>query len=606
MLATIDQVVGGKFDYVVVGGGTAGLTLAAKLSEDESKTVLVLEEGYDNLGDSEILRPTSYGSLFGKEKYSWVLRTVPQANANDRVFEWQRGRGLGGSTAINITAYSKPPADDVDAFGRLGSSGFDWETYNRIVSQIEGFVPPSQDAPVKSSLMAGFQRLGTNGPLKLSLPLGMSHMQVALQETMMNVGIPSAPDPFGGKPAGFAAAATTWDPESDTRSYAASAFYHPHEARTNLIVLTRAHVHRLVTGRSPVGKVRAMSVEFSHEGRKCSVHIGADVVLCAGALHSPKILELSGIGDERILNSLGIPVVTNLPGVGANAQEHISSRISFEVKQGCLSQDTNHFPVPLTLKSNDGASGDEPPQRLMLSFMAASLNMISTHADEICQAAKNEIESKWDSYPAGLQKQYEIQLERLDKNGVVCEVAFHPGLGLLSHFPHPPEPNKDYMGFSAVLLHPFSRGTIHVVSTDPTVPPEVDPHYFERDIDLQIVVEQLRFLRKVAATSPFKEMCVGELNPGIECDTDKDLREYIKNHFRTTWHTCSTCSMMSQELDGVVDSNFVVYDTENIRVADLSTMPLQVASHTQSMAYAIGAYAAEVMLSKEMHRPGST
>jgi len=219
---------------------------------------------------------------------------------------------------------------------------------------------------------------------------------------------------------------------------------------------------------------------------------------------------------------------------------------------------------------------------------------ISERAKELYDAAKKKVADNWSSYPEGLKEQYKIQLERLDNGCAPCEVILTPGF---LTFPNPPVPGKKYFTLLFCLNHPFSRGTIHATSSDPTKNPEFDPHYFEHDLDLQTFVELCKFARKMSKTAPLRELLKEnpEINPGVDVDSDAKLGDFIKNYASTTFHTIGSLSMLPHEKGGVVDSNLKVYGTSNIRVVDLSVVPLQPASHTLSVAYAIGSYGAEII-----------
>ncbi|KAH8102406.1 GMC oxidoreductase [Cristinia sonorae] len=588
MVAKIEQVANKNFDYIIIGGGTAGLTLAAKLSEDPLKSVLVLEEGYDNLNDDEILRPVVPLKGFGNEKYSWNVTTTPQAHLNDRVLHWQRGRGFGGSSNINLFQYTIPPADDIDVVERLGSKGFNWNAFNSALKKIEGFVTPSdaESALMEIDIVAGQLDIGQDGPLKISLQPSLVTPYKVIQETFKATGIPCASKPYNGDPTGLFLAAGTWDPISNTRSYAAPAFYQPHESRDNLTALARAHVHRVIT-RKDNDILIATGVEFGHEGVTYTVQATKEVIIAAGALHSPKVLELSGIGDRKVLEKAGVPVVLDLPGVGANAQEHLATGIGFELnKEGDLAK---------SVLGEIAATG--AGLRPAVAFTMATLDMVSPRSKELVKLAREKIEANWETYSPGLQRQYEIQLDRLENGGVECEIAANFSLTMATMQPNPAEKDALYLSISPISMHPFSRGAIHIVSSDPAVPPTFDPHYLEESIDLELLVEQLRFIRNLVTLSPLKDSNPKELNPGSAYDTDEKLKEYVKNFSTTSWHTTSTCSMLPLEHGGVVDASFKVYGTSNLRVVDLSVLPLHVAAHTQSVAYGLGAYAGEVLTS---------
>ncbi|EIW79983.1 hypothetical protein CONPUDRAFT_155367 [Coniophora puteana RWD-64-598 SS2] len=227
-------------------------------------------------------------------------------------------------------------------------------------------------------------------------------------------------------------------------------------------------------------------------------------------------------------------------------------------------------------------------------FAFTPMHAISDCIKDVYALAKKKILDEWDTYSPGLQEQYKIQLQRLeDPNSSPGEFVLVPGF--LSH-PNPPKPGKKYFTILLCLNHNFSRGTIHSVSSDPNGNPECDPHYFEHDVDLQTFVELAKFVRKMAKTSPLRDILVDEpeVNPGPDCD-DSQLAEWLKTTSATTYHTVGSLSMLPNDKGGVVDPNLKVYGTTNVRVADLSIIPLHFASHTLTTAYAIGAQAADII-----------
>ncbi|KAJ3535059.1 hypothetical protein NM688_g7031 [Phlebia brevispora] len=251
----------------------------------------------------------------------------------------------------------------------------------------------------------------------------------------------------------------------------------------------------------------------------------------------------------------------------------------------------------------------------IIGFVFATLAQITPKAEELYQSIKDMV-SKIDfsNAPPSLKQQYEILLERFDpKTGSPgCEFISFPGFlsfpskpsSAFLHIPpadenaEPPEPGKRYITIFAASNHPFSRGTIHSTSADPTKDPDFDPRYFEKNIDLDVLVEMCKFARQIANTSPFKDMVVKELNPGLEVQTDEQWREWIKPSFSTTWHTSSSCSMLPREKEGVVDPSLKVYGTENLRVVDLSVVPLQFAAHPQAVVYGVAEQAADIIKGK--------
>ncbi|EKM59948.1 uncharacterized protein PHACADRAFT_206165 [Phanerochaete carnosa HHB-10118-sp] len=203
MSAKIEDITDKSFDYAIIGGGTAGLALAARLSEDPSKTACVLEAGDPNINDPAILTPASYGSHFGNKQYDWNFATAKQTFCSDRVFPWSRGRGLGGSSSINFKNWSKPPADEIDDWERLGNPGWNWKNFQKYVQRAERFVEPAAELREKANIPLHEGDLGTKGTLPISFPRTFSEVETFLMQTTKNAGIPTAPRPYGGDPNGF-------------------------------------------------------------------------------------------------------------------------------------------------------------------------------------------------------------------------------------------------------------------------------------------------------------------------------------------------------------------------------------------------------------------
>ncbi|KZV71755.1 GMC oxidoreductase [Peniophora sp. CONT] len=592
----INEIENKTFDYVVVGGGTAGLTLAVRLSEDASKSVLCLEAGGANLNDPAILRPASWGSHFSNDQYDWNHKTVAQKSANGIQYSWPRGKGLGGSSAINFMCWTRPPAKEIDDIERLGNPGWNWKNLDASMKKLEGYIAPTEEIAKKQGLKVETWNHGTSGTLHHSFPGHFVGADKAVQDALLNSGFKHAKDPLGGDPAGVYFSTQSVDSKTYTRSYSASAFYIPAQNRKNLTVTVDALVSRVVTEQVS-GKAKATSVEFLNGDKTYSVKVGREVILSAGALKSPQILELSGIGKKDVLESVKIPVVVDLPGVGENLQEHVYIPLSFELDDDVpfdtvdLLRDAEA--VAKHLKLHDEQKGLFTAGIMGFSF--GPLQLHSKRADEIHQAQIKKIEANKDKYPPGLYEQYQIQVQRLKDGAPGCEIVNVPGF--LS-FPNPPKPNKKYFSLLPAMNHQFSRGWTHVISKDPKIDPAYDPAYFSEDIDLQTFLECVKFVRSLAKIAPFSDMVVAEANPGPNCTTDEQLTEWLKSYMATTYHTAATCSMLPREKNGVVDPNLVVYGTSNIRVCDLSILPLHFASHPQAAIYTFAARAADIIMGK--------
>jgi len=232
----------------------------------------------------------------------------------------------------------------------------------------------------------------------------------------------------------------------------------------------------------------------------------------------------------------------------------------------------------------------------IVGFAFTSFDKVTPNFNAFNAKIKDEITKKMKTCSPGLQDQYRIQLERLDRGAPGCEFITYPGFFFSR--PNPPAPGKKYFSITVAMNHMFSRGTIHSTSSDPLKEPEYDPHYFEDQADLDIITECIKFGRSLASISPLKDLIVKELNPGPEVQSDKQIQDWVTAMFGTTWHTCGSCSMLPRDKGGVVDPELKVYGTNNLRVVDLSIIPLHFASHSQSTVYAIAERAAEIIQGK--------
>ncbi|TCD63417.1 hypothetical protein EIP91_005416 [Steccherinum ochraceum] len=594
MLVRVEDVLAkGTYDYVVIGGGTAGLTLASRLAQHASHTVtiLVLEAGSDNLRDPALLLPATYGAQFGNDAYSWTYKVAKQRHAGDRENVWDRGKGLGGTSAINFMCYLRPSKDDIDDIERLGNPGWNWAHLDRLIKKLEGYVAPSDPDALNGLAQLADGRLGTEGPLKISYPPAGTELEMMTLKSLNEVGVPIAPDPFGGNIDGVWLTPNAYDPASHTRSYAVTTFYLPNQDRPNLHVLTEAVVGRILTERdvNGDGNVTATGVEFYHGGTKYTVKAGREVIVSAGALKSAQVLELSGIGRKDVLEKINVPVVLDLPGVGQNVQEHVLHGMTYELKDDVPYEtiDLLRDPVQAAKHRELHATGTGVHTTGMLAFGYMPPSSVSPAAEQAIQRAKADILRNWDTYPPELQAQYAVQIARIERQAPSCEIVMLKGfLGL----PNPPEPGKKYINLFSMINHALSRGTIHAISSDPFVEPEFDPHYFEQESDRIILEEQVHFIRRLTSTGPLKDVIAREVNPGPE------VQNWVEKYFSTVWHTCGACSMMPRKKGGVVDTKLKVYGTTNIRVVDLSILPIHMAAHPLSTVYGIAEHALECIL----------
>ncbi|EJT96820.1 GMC oxidoreductase [Dacryopinax primogenitus] len=587
--AVIEDVRAQTFDYIICGGGTAGLTLAARLSEDASISVLVLEAGKANLDDPLIMVPGAYLQQFGNENYDWAFMTTPQGHCDGRQFMWSRGKSLGGSSACNFMSYMRPPKEDINAWEELGNPGWNWSNFLTYSKRGEGFTPPADKDSPASCHNYDLKAHSGDGELNVGYPNSIMAAEVQLQQALNNAGVKTLEDGCTGTVNGTWMAALTIDPKKRTRSYVTTAFYLPNSDRPNLHILLEAYVAKIrfardISPESDDNKRKAEGVEFIIQGELYFTSCRLEVILCAGALKSPQILELSGIGPKARLRGIDIPIQVELPGVGENAQEHSLFGMSFELDPG-TSWNTYDCLFDPARAAAEMALFHEKQQGLFtmglatLSYMP--LQKVSADAESLIAAQRTKLEREHQDgkFSKGLWEQYQIQLRNLEESaGVDVEYTVFPAFFT---FRSKPEPGKSYMTILSVLNHPFSRGSVHAASKICTDNPVIDPHYFEDDFDMKLMMEALKFVRVLRNTEPWKSVIAKEVDPGPEVETEEQMRDYIKQGLSTIYHTCGTCSMLPREKGGVVDPQLKVYGTENVRVVDLSVVPLHVAAHPQ-------------------------
>ncbi|KAH8799530.1 hypothetical protein DL96DRAFT_1637586 [Flagelloscypha sp. PMI_526] len=586
------------FDYIIVGGGTAGLTAAQRIAENEDITVLVLEAGKDFRGDPAIASRVHgpMGFHLGKPEYDWDFKTTPQPSLGGRQIALPRGKGLGGSSAINFQGWSIPDKEDINDWERLGNDGWNFERFIKYANKNLNY-SPSVGKPNRVDATSW----PTGGELDISYAKLVSNVDSKFRETLTQNGIPLAQDPIGGQPTGMSLLPVTMNGETCERSHAGKIYLAHHEHRANLIVLTDAYATRIVfdDAQTAGGELRAAGVEFVHSGETNIISSKKEVILSAGALKTPHILELSGIGRSTVLEPLGIPVKIDLP-VGENVQEHSIAGVTWELKD----------PSTLTMDVlRDGPEAYQEQAKLFAvgqglfntAWTTATFLPFSALAPErapsLQTALIERIESLLDGQGVkdpGVAATMRVQLEKIKRNAPGWEFALVNGF---FSSPNMPLPGKRYLTVSGIGNHLWSRGTIHSTSSDPHVHPAFDPKYFEDPSDMTMFVEVIKYFRELATKEPLKSLLVenGELNPGPAVKSDEDLQEWLRQSTSSAFHTVGSASMLPRDKGGVVDSYLKVYGTSNLRVADVSIVPLHISAHTQATAYAIGEFVGDVV-----------
>ncbi|TFK31425.1 alcohol oxidase [Crucibulum laeve] len=600
-------------DYLIVGGGSAGLALAARLTEDSDVVVGVVEAGDYHGHTHEVDIPGMTGQTIANPKYDWTFFSTPQTRANNRVVLQPRGKGLGGSSLINFLGLLRPSKDEFDALEEFGNEGWNWESLLKYMKKSEKTHASglSENDAKKYGALPENDLHGTDGPILKSFPSFWTELHGVLFDTAEALGVPRNLEPVDGNTVGTSTCFASIDPRTATRSHAATGYFEPNHARKNLLVLPNAQVLRVVIESDGNNFKRASGVEFVVGGVTMKTkNVKRDVILSAGSFQTPQLLELSGIGNPDILKKFGIETAVNLPSVGENLQDHVYIPVIIEVDQKYETLDVVFEPAGLQAqqelyKEQKGfMSSVAAPAYL---FLAAQ--HIGTESDVNTWQAKADASTTKDiaanvlpDLAKGLQKQYDLQKRWfLDPNHAQAEILDF--IGFQPFFGPKPVPGKRYQSLIASLMHPLSRGTVHLASSNPLDAPAINPNYFANDVDLDLMVRILDFTLKICDTKPFSTAVQGFVLPPSDVmeslqstrNREEVLREYVRQWCGPVYHPVGTAAMMPRDEGGVVDGSLKVYGTTNLRVVDISVLPLEISSHTQSAAYAIGEKAADIL-----------
>ncbi|KAH0438711.1 GMC oxidoreductase [Colletotrichum camelliae] len=568
-----------SYDYIVVGGGTAGVAVAARLSEGlpDSK-ILLIEAGPEAWDEPKINVPGMKGSTLAT-KYDWNFTTVAQTNVNNRVFSVNRGKVLGGSSALNLMSYDRSAAEEYDSWEALGNAGWNWDTMVAAMKKSENFTGINTDT-------YGSEGVGDSGPVKAVINRIIPEHQETWIPTMNTLGIKTNLESLGGNPLGVMYQPSSIDATHYNRSYSANAYVPI--AGSNLEILSDTTVVK-VNLELVGGEQQATGVTLQ-DGTVIAAN--KEVILSAGSIQSPGLLELSGIGQASVLNSSGIAQVIDLPGVGENLQDHLRIQSSYQLKPEYTSFDI--------LRSNTTYAAEQlalwNAGEVSLYDYTGSGYTFTTWA----QALGNDSQMVALAKEAAGEDPSTVDAKKLEfmTNPAIpqLEVIFSDGYTGVKGYPASTSPlfGKGFFTLIAAIMHPMSRGNIHINPADTTGKPIINPNYFAHEHDLEAAIQAIKYCRKIATTEPMASIWESEYEPGLDVvQTDEQWKEFALNTTLSIFHPVGTCSMLPKEDGGVVDANLKVYGTSNLRVVDASVIPLLVSAHVQTAVYGIAEIAAE-------------
>ncbi|WP_029075876.1 choline dehydrogenase [Kaistia adipata] len=522
-------------DYVIVGAGSAGCVLANRLSADPSTSVILIEAGGRD-SNPFIHMPAGYRQLMISGAVDWGYHTVPQKHCCGRSFQWPRGKVLGGSSSVNGMVYIRGHASDYDGWAQMGNRGWSYSDVLPYFKRAENWELGEDEFH------------GGSGPLHTSRVHDFHPLARAWLEAGVQAGYPRNPDVNASSQEGFGPLDSTI--KNGRRASTAYCYLKPALSRPNLKVITRALASRVLI----VGG-RAVGVEYVRNGRTEVVRADAEVILAGGAINSPQLLQLSGVGDGDHLRSVGIRTVQELPGVGQNLSDHVAT----EIQQQCTQ------PISLLRELK--------PLNVAKALVRYALTRSGPIAHPGIQAV-GFVKTRPDLVAPDIQYHF-----------IMIMYGEH---GKTLHELHGYQPLIN-------VQRPESVGTVLIRSSDPTKHPEIDPNYLAAEEDVRVLRDGIKICRDVLTQKAFDPYRGTEVSPGRDVRTDAQIDDYVRRSAHTQYHPVGTCKMGIDAM-AVVDAKLKVHGLEGLRVIDASVMPKMVSANTNAATIMIAEKGADMIL----------